>query len=317
MPRRKNLQELLNIDLPILIAPMFLVSNSQMVIAAMQKGAAACIPSLNYKEIRGLRQDIRHIKKHKTKNGAFGFNIIVNKSNLKLEKQLKVCCEEKVDFIITSLGNPDQVIKQAHQHNIKVFCDVVNLEQAQKVENLGCDAVIAVNNLAGGHRGGFSPKDLIKTLIKYTSLPVISAGGINNYSDLNRVLLYGASGVSIGSPFIASEESSVSEEYKQACINYGAKDIVMTKKISGTPCTVINTPYVEKIGLEETWVEKKLNRYKFLKKWVKLLRYIRGTQNVIEAATQATYKNVWVAGPSIEFTKKVEPVSKILDRFLA
>jgi len=316
MKKTKTIQELLSISLPILVAPMFLVSNTSMAIASMKKGAAACIPALNYRKIDHLRMAIQTMKAHKTDNGAFGINIIVNKSNLKLKEQLEVCCQEKVDFIITSLGNPSDVIVEAHKNGIKVFCDVVNLTQARKVESLGCDAVIAVNNLAGGHRGSFSPKDLITSLVNYIDVPVISAGGTSSKQDLENLLSYGAAGVSIGSPFIASIESKASLNYKQACINYGKQDIVVTKKISGTPCTVIQTPYVKKIGLNETWIEKKMHNYSFLKKWIKLLRYMKGIQNVIKSAKTATYKNVWVAGPSIENTHKIESVSEIIDRFI-
>ncbi|MGY5352317.1 NAD(P)H-dependent flavin oxidoreductase [Wenyingzhuangia sp. IMCC45533] len=316
MPQLKTLQQLLGIDLPFLIAPMFLVSNTQMVIAAMQKGGAGCIPALNYRKPKELRIAIREMKAHKTHNGAFGINIIVNASNLKYKEQLKICCEEGVDFIITSLGSPKEVIVKAKRSGIKVFCDVVNLNHAKKAESLGCDALIAVNNKAGGHRGSLSPKELIKELVNNTNLPVISAGGIGCSRDLSLVMSYGAAGASIGSPFIASVESQVSEAYKNACVHYGEKDIVMTKKISGTPCTVINTPYVQKVGLDETWIEKIMYRYSFLKKWVKLLRYLKGTQDVISSAKKVTYKNVWVAGPTIEFTKEIQPVSKIIDRFI-
>ncbi|NJB81398.1 NAD(P)H-dependent flavin oxidoreductase [Wenyingzhuangia aestuarii] len=316
MPQSKTLQEILKIDLPFLVAPMFLVSNTAMGIAAMQKGGAGCIPALNYRKISELKEAIREMKAHKPPNGAFGINIIVNPSNLKYRDQLKACCDEGVDFIITSLGSPREVIVKARRAKIKVFCDVVNLDHARKAEALGCDALIAVNNKAGGHRGEFGPEDLIKELVENTNLPIISAGGIGSKQDLDHVLAVGAAGASIGSPFIASEESQVSEAYKNACVSYGAKDIVMTKKISGTPCTVINTPYVQKVGLDETWLEKKLHRYRFLKKWIKLLRYIKGTQDVVSSAKEVTYKNVWVAGPSIEHTHKIEPMSKIIDRFI-
>ena len=316
MPTTKTLQEILGIDLPFLIAPMFLVSNADMVIAAMQKGSAGCIPALNYRKISELREAIQLLKANKPPNGSFGINIIVNVSNLKYKEQLKVCCEEGVDFIITSLGSPREVIVKARRAKIKVFCDVVNLEHAKKAASLGCDALIAVNNKAGGHRGNHDQKTLIKTLTRYTNLPIISAGGIGNKAELDNVLRYGASGASIGSPFIASTEAKVSKAYKDACVSYGADDIVMTKKISGTPCTVINTPYVQKVGLDETWLEKRLNKYRFLKKWIKLLRYLKGTQQMIDAAQKVTYKNVWVAGPSIAYTHKIESVTKIIDRFV-
>jgi nitronate monooxygenase len=315
--RTEKITQLLDIKYPIIQAPMFLVSNTKMVIEAMKGGIAGCIPALNYRSLEELRDAIQELKKAKVKEGSFGFNLIVNKSNIKYKDQLKVICEEGVDFIITSLGSPEETIKQAKVKGIKVFCDVTDLKFAQKVENLGADAIIAVNNLAGGHRGDLSPRDLISLLVKNCNIPVISAGGVGRKEDIDTMLGYGAAGVSVGSPFIASIEANVTEEYKQACVENGAEDIVMTERISGTPCTVINTPYVQKIGTKQTWVESVLNKNKSLKKWVKMIRFLIGTNAVTNAATKATYKTVWVAGPSIEHTTEILPVNKIIEKLIS
>jgi nitronate monooxygenase len=296
------------------MAPMFLVSNTKMVIEGMKSGVAGCIPALNYRTLEELRASIIELRTAKVDGGSFGYNLIVNKSNIKYKDQLAVLCEEKVDFIITSLGSPEETIKQAHKVGIKVFCDVTDLAFAKKVESLGADALIAVNNLAGGHRGNLGPEQLIKELNLNTKLPVISAGGVSTKKELDQMLGYGAVGVSVGSPFIASFESGVSQEYKQACVDYGAKDIVLTEKISGTPCTVINTPYVKKVGTKQTWLEQTLNKNRTLKKWVKMIRYMIGSNAVTKAATEVTYKTVWVAGPTIENTTEISSVSKIVDR---
>ncbi|HIC32885.1 MAG TPA: nitronate monooxygenase [Flavobacteriaceae bacterium] len=307
-----KLTELLNIKHPIIMAPMFLVSNVAMVKEAMQSGIAGCIPALNYRTLEELRAAIKELKANKSEDGAFGFNLIVNKSNPKAKAQLEVLCEEGCDFILTSLGNPKETIEEAHKVGIKVFCDITDLRFAQKVESLGADAVVAVNNEAGGHRGNMSPEELISTLKDHLNIPVISAGGVGVKSDIEKMLSYGAVGVSVGSPFIASKEASVTDEYKQACVDYGAKDIVMTERISGTPCTVINTPYVQKIGTKATWIENLLNKNKKLKKWVKMIRFSIGMKATEKAAKKATYKTVWVAGPSIEHTKEVLPVKDII-----
>jgi nitronate monooxygenase len=312
----KKLTQLLNIKYPIIQAPMFLVSNTAMVVEAMKSGIAGCIPALNYRTHEELRSAIKELNKVKVKGGSFGFNLIVNKSNIKYKDQLRVICEEGVDFIITSLGSPEETINQAHKKNIKVFCDVTDLKFAKKVEALGADAVIAVNNLAGGHRGDLSPEELIPLLVKNCSLPVISAGGVGCNEDIDKILRLGACGVSVGSPFIASEEASITEEYKQACVDNGAIDIVVTERISGTPCTVINTPYVQKIGTKQSWIESVLNKNKKLKKWVKMVRFLIGTNTVTNAATKATYKTVWVAGPSIEHTKAILPVKEIVNKLI-
>ncbi|GAA3604835.1 nitronate monooxygenase [Flavivirga amylovorans] len=295
---------------------MFLVSNVAMVTEAMKGGIAGCIPALNYRTLEELRSAIKELKANRVEGGSFGFNLIVNKSNVKYKGQLEVICEEGCDFIITSLGSPEETINQAHKVGIKVFCDVVDLKFAKKVEQLGADAIIAVNNQAGGHRGDKTPEDLIKELSTDCSIPIISAGGVGNKGDIDTMLGYGAAGVSVGSPFIASIEAGVTEEYKQACVDYGANDIVMTERISGTPCTVINTPYVQKIGTKQTWLESVLNKNKKLKKWVKMIRFSIGMNATKNAATKATYKTVWVAGPSIEYTKEILPTKEIVNRLV-
>ena len=311
-----KLTQQLNIKHPIIQAPMFLVSNTAMVIEAMKSGIAGCIPALNYRTLDQLRAALIELKAAKVEGGSFGFNLIVNKSNIKYKGQLEVICTEGCDFIITSLGSPEETIKQAHAKGIKVFCDVTDLQFAQKVEGLGGDAIIAVNNQAGGHRGNLSPEDLIKLLIANCNIPVISAGGVGCKADIDTMLSYGADGVSVGSPFIASIEAGVTSEYKQACVDYGAEDIIMTERISGTPCTVINTPYVQKIGTKQTWLESVLNKSKKLKKWVKMVRFSIGMKATEKAATKATYKTVWVAGPSIEHTTAILTTREIIDKLV-
>ncbi|MDB4752745.1 nitronate monooxygenase family protein [Winogradskyella sp. KYW1333] len=310
---KTKLTELLNIQYPIIQAPMFLVSNVAMVTEAMDAGIAGCIPALNYRTLEELKNAIRQLKQNKVEGGSFGFNLIVNKSNVKYLGQLEVLCEEGCDFIITSLGSPEETINQAHKAGIKVFCDVTDLKFAKKVEELGADAIIAVNNEAGGHRGNLSPEELIKELTDNCDIPVISAGGVGCKADIDKMLGYGAEGVSVGSPFIASIEANVTDEYKQACVDYGAEDIIMTERISGTPCTVINTPYVQKIGTKATWIENLLNKNRKLKKWVKMIRFSIGMKATEKAAKKATYKTVWVAGPSIEHTNAILPTKQIID----
>jgi nitronate monooxygenase len=212
------------------------------------------------------------------------------------------------------LGSPEATINEAHKVGVKVFCDVTDVKYAKKVESLGADAVIAVNKEAGGHAGNISCKELLPELIKACKIPVISAGGIGTGEGIRQMIELGAAGVSMGSIFIASDEACVSQEYKQACVDYSAKDIVMTTKLSGTPCTVINTPYVQKTGTTQNWLERLLNKNKRLKKWVKALVFFRGMKSLEKAAFSSTYKTVWCAGPSIEHVHEILPVKEIVHR---
>lgn len=311
---KPSLAEMLGIKYPIIMAPMFLVSNTAMVIAAGKAGISGSIPALNFKTIPELKAAISEMKQHSP--APFGINLIVNKSNFLYKEQLQVCCELKVDYIITSLGSPEETIASAHKAGVKVFCDVVDVAYAKKVEALGADAIIAVNNQAGGHAGPKPAKELIEELNAACKIPVISAGGVGNYKQYEQILSYGAAGLSIGSIFIASTECGVSQDYKEACVNYGAKDIVMTTKLSGTPCTIIKTPYVEKIGTEQNPLEKLLNKNKQLKKWFKAFTFYNGMKKLNQAAFGATYKTVWCAGPSIEEVKAIRSVAQIVEELV-
>ncbi len=309
---RKKLNQMLGVEHSIIMAPMFLVSNTKMIIAAIKSGIAACIPALNFRTDKEFRDMIQLVKRE-CKCG-FGVNLIVNKANINLEQQLKSCIDLKVNFIITSLGNPKVVIDKCKNTDIQVFCDVVDVKKAVKVEYLGADAIIAVNSDAGGHSGSMKARQLIPELLNATTIPIISAGGVGDSLGVNSVLGMGASGLSIGSPFIACSESDVSEEYKQACVIYGKSDIVHTTLLSGTPCAVINTPYLRSVGTELNVFWITLSRIKMFKKIVKSILFFIGMKRARKAAFTHTYKTIWSAGPSIEHTNAIEPISVIVKR---
>ena len=299
---------------PIIMAPMFLISNTKMLEAAYLNGFIGCVPSLNYRTPKDLEEAMIELTKKCERK--FGVNLITNKSNIHLNAHLEVLEKYPPAFVITSLGSPEEVIRRLKPKGVKVLCDVVDVEYAKKVEKLGADALIAVNSGAGGHAGPIAASILVPMLRDACTLPVISAGGVGTGEGLLSALALGAEGVSIGSPFIATDESPVSEDYKNAVIEFGANDIVMSEKISGTPCSVINTPYVKKIGTHQNALEKLISKNKTAKKYVKMLTYYKGMKSVEKAAFAATYQTVWVAGPSIEFIHKKEPVKNISERIM-
>ena len=310
-----RLTRLLGIEHPIIMAPMFLISNVEMMVSALESGITAAFPALNYRSETELRQAIQQIKSKS--NLPFGVNLIVNQSNFKLDYQLKVCLEEKVAFVITSLGNPKIVIQKCKSLGIKVFCDVVDLEYALKVESLGADGIIAVNSQAGGHCGNLSAQELIPLLKKHCKILVISAGGVAKSGDLKNAIDIGADGVSAGTVFIATNESPVSIDYKNAIVQYGAKDIVLTSKLSGSHLTVINTPYVQSIGTKATFLERLLKKYKWMRKYIKLIIALRGMNSIEKAAFGATYKTVWCAGPSIEHVHEIKSVKEVVSEIIS
>jgi nitronate monooxygenase len=304
----KRLTEILNIQYPIIMAPMFLVSNEEMLISALENGITGAIPAANYKHVAELKQAILSIK-DKTSQ-PFGINLIVHKSNPLFQKQLQVVLETQVAFVISSLGNPSLLIEKCHDRGIKVFCDVTDMYQAEKVVGLGSDALIAVNKDAGGHPGKLEGSSFVQDLINKFHLPVIYAGGLSDGKTLREVMNLGVAGVSIGTLFLASQEAPISQEYKDAIIKFGASDIVKTDKLSGTELHVINTDYVKKVGTSAGFLQRFLYRHKNLRRLLKQMAMKRGMNLLRKAAFSVTYKNVWVAGKAIEHIHEIKPISQ-------
>jgi len=205
--------KLFNIDYPIIGAPMFLVSNEDMVVEISEAGALGAFPALNYRPIENYKKALSAIRARTQK--PIGLNIIVNKSNTRQNEDLKYALDAGVNLFITSLGSPKAVIEEAHKNGAKVFCDVTNLEHALKVQDLGADGVIAVGSGAGGHAGPISPIVLIPWLKSKLDIPIVAAGGVTNGATLAAVLALGASAASIGTRFITSTEAKVDSAYKK------------------------------------------------------------------------------------------------------
>ncbi len=312
--------ELLDIEFPIIMAPMFLVSNEAMMKSAMDSGIMGCFPSLNYRHEGEFESILDTLNDYKTKNkvsGNYGVNLIVQKSNPLFVKHLKACVDKKVPFYITSLGSPAEVIEKAHSYGAKVFCDVTNVEHAQKCFDLGCDGFIAVGQGAGGHAGPFPLQLLVPSLKKkFPNMPVVSAGSVATGAGIVSMLAVGAEGVSIGTRYIACPEAGVNDAYKNAIVDSKMKDIVMTDKISGTPCTIIDTPYAKKIGYKQNWIEKQLSTNKRTKKYFKMLIALRGMQRLEKSIKPASYDTLWCAGQSVEMIDEIMPVKQITEKLM-
>lgn len=315
---KTKLTDLLKIDFPVIMAPMFLVSNEAMLVAGMKNGIAAAFPTLNYRnegELEQVLDQLNEEKKGLTVNGTYGVNLIVQKTNPLYEKHLAICVKKKVPFYITSLGNPKQVIEQAHAYGAKVFCDVTNLQHAKKCFELGCDGFIAVGQGAGGHAGPNPLQILIPTLHQhFPQSLVIAAGGIADGEGILSMLALGAEGVSIGTRFIASSESSVNQEYKNAIVESSMTDIVLTEKLSGTPCNIINTPFAKKIGYKQNFFERLLSNNKTTKKYFKMWVQISGMKKLEQSVKPGNYQTLWCAGQSVELIKEISPCGVIIER---
>jgi len=303
--------KMMNCKLPIIGAPMFLVSNVEMVTEVSEAGGVGTFPALNYRPIEEYKKALKEMKDRTKK--PIGVNIIVNKSNTRQNDDLKYALDAGVDLFITSLGSPKEVIKLAHKNGAKVICDVTNLEHAKKVQDLGGDGVIAVCSGAGGHAGPISPIVLVPWLTKSLNIPVIAAGGVSDGPTMAAMIVLGGAGVSVGTRFIACKEAKVDQSYKDAILKATPEDIVMTTRLSGVPASVIKTPYIEKVGTELPWIIDKLQKNPRTKRIMQGLIHLMGEKQLEHAALKPTWKTVWSAGQGVGLIDEILSCKEIME----
>lgn len=302
--------EMLGIDFPLIMAPMFLVSNAEMIRAAMRSGIAGVFPSLNFRQKQELESTIAELHDFRRKEGGnFGVNLIVQ-NNALYREHLEVCLSAKVPFFTTSLGNPAEVIEKAHAYRAKVFCDVTNIKHAAKAAASACDGFIAVGQGAGGHAGKFPLQVLVPALRReFPKIPVVAAGAIASAEGMRSVLALGAGAAAVGTRFIATPEAPVSDQYKQAIVKARMHDIVLSEKLSGTPSNVINTEYVKKTGTRLTATRRWLMK---MRKTYRNSLMDRGMNRLERSAKGNPYHKIWVAGQSVELISEIAPCGEII-----
>jgi nitronate monooxygenase len=299
-----------DVKYPIICAPMFLVSSVKMVVSASEAGGVGTFPALNYRPIERYRQTIKEIKGLTAK--PFGINIIVQKSNKYQYKQIEHALEEEVPLIITSLGNPKEVIRLSHEAGTRVYCDVVGFEHAKKVADLGADGLIAVGFGAGGHAGDISPLALIPSLARMVKLPIIAAGSIVDGAGMAAAFALGASAVYMGTRFIASKEAEIGEEYKKAITRAKSEDIVNTDRVDGFPGNFIRTKELEAVGLEKGLFEEILTKNKKIKRFISLSRAARSLFGDMDS--KVSYKTVYSAGHGVGLIEEVLSIQEIMEK---
>jgi len=316
-----KLNTALKVSYPIIMAPMFLVSNVEMVKAAMKAGIIGTFPTLNYRnegELATILAELNDYIEKEKPTGTYGVNLIVQKSNPYYQKHLKICIEHKVPFYITSLGNPQETISLSKEAGALVYCDVTNLVHAKKVVSQGADGLIAVGQGAGGHAGPNPLQILIPALKReFPDIPVVGAGGVATGEGILSLLSVGADGVSLGTRFIASKEASVVEDYKKAIVDAHMTDIILTERLSGTPSAIINTPYAKKIGTKQNFFERMLSKNSKTKKYFKMLIQMRGMKKLEKSIKPGNYKNLWGAGQSVELINDILDIDTIVKNLLS
>ena len=222
--------------LPVIAAPMFLVSGPEIVLACCRSGVVGTFPALNHRTTEGFDQwltDIETGLKATTGTSMFGVNLIVHKTNPRLEDDLAVCVAHKVPLVITSLGAVAELVDKVHSYGGLVFHDVINLRHAQKAIDAGVDGLITVAAGAGGHAGTLSPFALLNEIRKIYDGYVALSGCLSTGRDIAAAQMMGADFAYMGTRFINTSESLAVDGYKKMISGANAADIVYTDKVSG------------------------------------------------------------------------------------
>ena len=219
---------------------MYPCSNPELVSAASQGGGIAIIQPVSLTMVHGynkpnrkegLRNGIRHIRSLTDK--PIGFNALIEKGSEKyivqMSEWIDVALEEGIRFFVTSLGKPDWVCEKVHAKGGVVYHDVTNRKWAEKGKECGVDGLICVNDRAGGHLGELTMEEMFE-LLSDMNLPLICAGGVGSELELKKALAIGYDGVQMGTRFIATEECSTPQDYKDAIVQAKEKDIMKDKK---------------------------------------------------------------------------------------
>ena len=289
--------------LPVVAAPMFLISGPQLVIECCKNGIVGTFPALNQRSTEGFEDWLVEIKtelkKYEEETGKkaapYGVNLIVHPTNPRLEADLKVCIKHKVPLIITSLGAVAQVVHAIHSYGGLVFHDIIKKRHAEKAAEAGVDGLILVSAGAGGHAGTINPMSLVAEIKKFYDKTILLSGCISTGRDIASALQMGADLAYMGTRFINTKESKASEEYRQMIIKAGASDVVYTAAISGVHANFLGAS-LKAAGITEEDL-KKDRKIDFGK----------------ELNTEAkAWKTIWSAGQGVTTIDNVESVSELV-----
>ncbi|MBS1142964.1 MAG: nitronate monooxygenase [Proteobacteria bacterium] len=225
-----------NLALPVICAPMFIVSNPDLVIAQCKGGLIGSFPALNARPKELLDEWLTRIKAELAADpnaAPFAVNQIIHPSNERLEYDMALCVKHEVPLIITSLSAPTQIVPHVHAYGGQVFHDVISVRHAEKALEAGVDGLILVCAGAGGHAGTLSPFALVGEIRKFYDGPIALSGSITNGSAILSAQAMGADFAYIGTRFIATAEANAVEAYKQAIVDSAAKDVVYTPYFTG------------------------------------------------------------------------------------
>jgi nitronate monooxygenase len=294
-----------NLSLPVVAAPMFLISGPELVISCCKNGIVGTFPALNQRTTDGfedwviqIKSELERWEKETGKKAApYGVNLIVHGSNPRVQADLMICIKHQVPLIITSLGAVKDLVDAVHSYGGLVFHDVVKKRHAQKAHEAGVDGLILVCAGAGGHAGVNNPMPFVRETREFFDGTILLSGAMSSGQDVASALQMGADLAYMGTRFINTHESKATDQYRDMIIDAGCSDIVYTAAISGVSANFLGAS-LQAAGITEEQM-KATGKIDFGK----------------ELDTEAkAWKTIWSAGQGAATVKDSLPAAILINR---
>ena len=293
--------------IPVIAAPMFLVSSPAMTLASCRSGVLGSFPAHSTRTrdvfdewLDEIDAGMSAMESAGDRPAPYGVNLVVHASNPRYEGDLAICKNREVSVVLTSKGAPDEVFDEIHGWGGIAFHDVASPRHAEKALEAGADGLIAVCGGAGGHTGTINPFALVAELRAMTEAPIIVAGGINHGRSILAVQALGGDLAYVGTHFIAAEESRANDDYRRHLIDAGSKDVFFTAALDGAPANFL-TASLEAAGID-------------------LVELATTTPGKIVTSTgeknARRYNGVWSAGHGVGAIEETRPMDDIVQRLV-
>ena len=284
--------------LPVVAAPMFLISGPELVVAACKSGIVGSFPAPNCRTVDDLDRWMGKISDQLAGSDAapWAVNLVTHSTNARLAEDLRLVAEYRPAIVITALGSPIPAIETVHAYGGTVIADVVNIKLAKKAVAAGADGLACISAGAGGHTGFMSPFAFISAVRDFFDGIVTIGGGISDGAGVAGAVAAGADLVYMGTRFLATQESMAPPEYKQMVVDHGPDDLVITDGITGTPASWLRPSLVAN-GLDPD-------------------NLARPAERVYDSTADvaARWKDLWAAGQGLQTIRSVEPVAAVVGR---
>ncbi len=292
-----------SLRIPVITAPMFLVSNPALALEACRAGIVGSFSAHSTRTredfalwLKQMDDGLAAARENGLQPAPYAVNLVVHKTNARMPGDLELCIQHKVSLVLTSKGAPGDVFQRIHGYGGLIFHDVASARHAEKALEGGADGLIAVCGGAGGHTGTINPFALVNEIRAITDKPIVLAGAITTGRDILAAQAMGADLVYMGTRFIATPESMAPDAYREMLVRASAKDVFFTAALDGAPANFL-IPSLEQSGLS---VEE-------------IARTPPG--EIISAqAAKARYRNIWSAGHGVGGVNDILPVRDLVDR---